>query len=156
MTICHARFSHLDLIDFSKNRVGHFNQIQTAGNTTNYVFAFRRESFPTDSTERVLEICGSDCQRQTAIVANEFFDCALHRELPFESAVDNESMSSRMSRARQQVVWAPNLTGLGNLPSRTPAHQLLLEIGSRTKTCRSRRSEAGSTVDRNRFPGELG
>jgi hypothetical protein len=42
-------------------------------------------------------------------------------------------MSSRISSTFHTVVLGPSFTGLGYLPHRTPAHQLLLEIGTTGK-----------------------
>src|SRR5215469_5254569 len=54
------------------------------------------------------------------------------------------SIRARMSRARQQVVRSPSLTGLGNRPFLTPFHQVDLLTGTSRNTCGKRKSAEAS------------
>ena len=51
-------------------------------------------------------------------------------------------VSYKISFNRQRVVLSPNLTGLGNFPLFTPAHQLLLPMLVRANTSSIRRSRS--------------
>lgn len=56
------------------------------------------------------------------------------------------SISSRISSARQAVACLPSLTGCGNRPSATPAHQVERETGMNCRTVGNRTKPVGGNM----------